>query len=769
MGIPVVAGRNRTASQTPAEQRKLSEITLDGAESDAPNEVTPDAGIDKNGIVVTSTEAAVKQEVNGPVLKQVEDRRSLAIGGKSSTPESSSGSHKGNLEMPGDPNGNIMMKMSDDEDFFPTSLRGLGPGGTYSSSDFWRRHCDGSLVSDMTMSYSRDANGNFKPVDKSAPSETRNYGGRSGVFPMQVGLSSTIRNPFERIFELHAPGKNIQPGGQDGTMEDLESVLRASGTAAESAAATKEHTCSSANSDDGIPVEGEMVKQVAPEASKSENFEPDEIRMTIEQDTLFICFPGNIRGDAVGMFILYFHLFHLISLLVVEIMLEVKPLCLEGKPYVTFIFAGLPRCDNGAYINFRIYDEHDWKFDTSPEISALETQGSQRNKLCGILELARDLHLAASNHSLTIRALRHPIVLEVLDLRMKVDITASFSWSPISDRIASEFEINITFLDFKSDDDASHSMVNFYLVNGPETQDDMTIDSPQGVPPQFVLGDLVFQNLEVGARRCRLLRVERPTRDACQPLWIRFNKQLGLTPKEIDIPSVHAGGEATLSEESIAIIKPRLPLEVVFSPNSTSWKETDKPGTEVPTRFTRTGMSMGEASPSVIISCLNPVMSSMGWGMDLALASDDGFIDRINYEIEESESFSNRQTSMVALRMSFGLYIPVGLGSMEEIVRIHIGSFGFNFATINDKLAGRGVLFEDGDELLVLNRAIVKDDGCKERLLISTEWFSEQSLELSCGEMEFRLPRVMERVVGRTDFECGNQQGSSDNSSFLGS
>lgn len=767
MGIPVVAGRNRTTSQTPVEQRKLSEITLDGAESDVPNEVTPDDGTGGSGIVVTRTEAMVKQEVNGPVLERVEDRHSSSIEGRSPMPEGSSGSQKGNLGMSGNLNGNIMMKVPDDEDFFSTSLSGLGPGGAYSSSDFWWRHRDGSLVSDMTMSYSRDANGNFKPVeflDKSGPpSETSNYGRKSKVFPMQIGLSSTIRKPLERIVELHALAKDIHPGGQDGTAEDLESVLRASETAAESA---KEH--SSVNSDDRIPVEGEMVKQVAPEASESESFEPDEIRMTIEQDTLFICFPGNIRGDAVGMFILSFYLFHLISLLVVEIMLEIKPLCLEGKPYVTFIFAGLPRCNNGAYINFKIYDEDDWKFDTFPEISALETQGSQGNKLCGILELAGDLHLTASNHSLIIRALRRPMVLEVLDFRMKVDITASFSWSPISNRIASKFEINITFLDLKLDDDASRSMINFYFVNGPETQDDMTIDSPEGVPPQFVLGDLVFENLEVGARRCRLLRVERPTRDACQPLCIRFNKQLGLNPKEIDIPSVHAGGEATLSEESIAIMKPRLPLEVVFSPNSTSWKETDKPGTEVSTRFTRTGMSMGEASPSVIISCLNPIMSSVGGEMGLALASDDGFIDRINYEIEESESFSNRETSMVALRMSFGLYIPVGLELMEEIVRIHIGSFGFNFATINDKLAGRGALFEDGDELLVLNRGIVGGDGCKERLLISTEWFGEQSLELSCGEMEFRLPRVMERVVGRTDFECGNRQGSSDNSSFLG-
>lgn len=446
-------------------------------------------------------------------------------------------------------------------------------------------------------------------------------------------------------------------------------------------------------------------------------------------------------------------------------MLEVKPLYLEGKPYVTFIFAGLPYCNNGAYINFQIYDEDDWKFDTSPEISALETQGSQGNKLRGVLELARDLHPVV-DRSLIIRALRRPVVLEVLDFRMKIDITANFSWSPVSDQIASEFEINIGFFDLKSDDGAGRSVINFYLINGPETQDDMTVDSPEGVPPQFVLGDFDFENFEVSTQRCRLLRVERPTRDARQPLRIRFNKKLGSDPKEIGIPSVHVGGEATLSEESVFIVKPRLPLEVVFSPNSTSWKKMNKPETEVPTKFTRTGMIMGEASPSVFISCLNPVMSSIG-GIGLGLATDDGFIDRISYEIEEPESFSNRGTSAVALRMSFGFYIPIGLGSMEEIFRIHNGNFGLNFATMNGKLVGKGVLFEDGDELLVLNCEIVKDYGYKERLLINTEWFGEQSLELSCGKMEFRLPRVMARVVGRTDFQCGNRQGSSDNSSFF--
>lgn len=761
LGIPVVAGRNRTNSQTPVGQRKLSEITLDGAECGVPNEVTRD---------------------DSDELEPGEDGLPSPVAGSGLfSPEALLGDQKKKIGMPGDFSGNITMDMSsDDEDVFCTPLKGLGPGGLHNPPDFQLRYSksnNGSLVSDVAMSYSRDTNGHFKLAeflgrqgicrsDKSLlPFEKSGYERRSRVFSissMQRDLSPMTQKTFKRIVELDAPTKDIHSGGQDGAMEDSEVVLRSSEVAAESAAAAKEDSLANSD-DDGIPVEGEMVKQLTSEAGEFGYFESEKIRMTIERDTLFICFPGNIRGDAVGMFISSLQLFHLISPIVIEIMLEVKPLYLEGKPYVTFIFAGLPYCENGAYINFRIDDEADWKFNTFPEVSTFETEDSQENKLCGILELARNLHPTAVNRSLIIRALRRPVVLEVLDFRMKTDVTASFSWSPVGDRITSQFEINIIFLDLKLDNDASRSVINFYLVSGPETQDDMTVDSPEGIPPQFVFGDLDFENLEVGVRRCRLLRIERPMRDARQPLRIRFNKQLEFNLKETGIPSVRVGGEAVLVEESIFIMKPRLPLEVVFSPNSTSWKEMDKPGTELSTKFIRTRINMGEASPSVFISCLNPVMSSAGEEIGLALTTEDGFIDRISYEIEESESFSNRETSAVALRMSFGIYIPAGLGPMGEIVRIHVGSFGFSFATINDRLAGKGLLFEDGDELLVLNHGITKDggdkDGRKERLLINTEWFGEQGLELSCGGMEFRLPRVMARVVGRTDFECGNRQG----------
>lgn len=448
-------------------------------------------------------------------------------------------------------------------------------------------------------------------------------------------------------------------------------------------------------------------------------------------------------------------------------MLEMKPLYLEGKPYVTFIFAGLPYCSNGAYINFWINDREDWKFNTCPDIAPIKAEDSQGNKLLGILDLTGGFHPAAANRSLIIRALRRPIVLEVLDFKMKSNINASFSWSPEDDRLTTEFEISIIFLDFERDNDANFSVINFYLVNGPERQADITVDSTECTQTEFVLGDLDFENQEICARRCRLLRVQRPTKDAHQPVRIRFNKILGTNPIELGIPMVRVGGEATLIEESVTIVKPRLPLEAVFSPNAPSWKATDRGSGKEMFRFTRTGINMREANPSVFISCLNSVVPPAAWGMDQALASDDSFIDRINYDIQESEGSDGRGAPMVAVSMSFGVDISAEVEPMEVIFRIHTGSFGLNFATINGKIAGKGILFEDGDELLVLNCGIITGDkgsnGCKARLMVSAEWFSEQSLVLSCGDMtEFRLPRVMRKVVGRTDFECGNRQGRSD-------
>lgn len=451
--------------------------------------------------------------------------------------------------------------------------------------------------------------------------------------------------------------------------------------------------------------------------------------------------------------------------------LEINPLYLEGKSYVTFILAGLPYCSNGAYIKFRIDDEDDWKFNTYPEVT--NTESPEENSLCGVLDLTEKSHTISTNRSIIIRALRCPMVLEVFDFKLTTGITADFLWSPTNERITSEFEMNLVFLNLESNGDAKRSAIDLFLINGPERQEDLTVDSPQGIPTDFALGDREFENYEIGACRCRVLRVERPTEDAHRPLRIRFNKQLGSIAQEIGIPIIRVGGEATLVEESIAIMKTKLPVEVVFSPNSKSWKEMDKSGVGAPKKFTRTGISMREANPSVFISCLHQAISPIAEEMGRVLVGNcGGLIDRITYDIEESESFDHRGAPMVAVKMSFSIDVPVGMEQMEEIVRVHTGSFGFKFATINEGLPGKGVLFEDGDELLLLNCEIFKGgrdgNGKKERLLISTEWFGEKRLELSCGGMlEFRLPRVIAKVVRRTIFECTNQQGIPHHLIFL--
>jgi hypothetical protein len=442
-------------------------------------------------------------------------------------------------------------------------------------------------------------------------------------------------------------------------------------------------------------------------------------------------------------------------------MLEINPLYIEGKTYATFILAGLPHCKNGAYINFRIDDEDDWKFHTFPALNTVETGDTEENKLHGILDLNLETNPIHLDRSVVIRTLRCPMVLEVLEFEMKTNVQMDFSWSPLNEKISGEFEITLSFLKVESDEDAKRSVINLFLINGPERQDGLSVDSPGGFPTDFVLGDREFQNHEISARRCRLLRVERLTKDVNQTLRVRFNKQFTSVTQDVGIPFVRTGGDTTILEESVTIINAKLPLEAAFTPNSKSWKLSKKLGSDTFKTFTRAEVNMREPNPSVSISCLQPAMSPTAEAMNLALMRGRGeFIDRIDYKVEESECFDDRETPIIVVKMSFELDVPPGVEPMEEIIRFHIGSFAFQFVTINGGLTGKGVLFEDGDELIVLNFGIL--DGTKngEKLLISAEWFGEQGLRLSCGEIiEFRLPRVTGKVVGKTVFECADKKG----------
>lgn len=320
MGIPVVAGRNRTAPQTPVGRRRVSEATLDGVESDVSSESASD-GLNENSVYIAK--AVGTQEADGAVLKQAED------GLASYPPAVKSGgnslkSQKGDFGIPEGFNDSITTEGFFDYEGFFTPLKRSCASSISDSSGFRQRPSklsDWSLASDMGMSYTRDINGNFKPAefpnrqsicrrsnvlwDFVRPKNPDRKGRVFSINSTRRDLSPMSELTLGRIVELNAPIKDIHPGGQDGVIEDSEAVLRSSGVAAESAAAAKE--CSSTKSDGGIPVEGEMIKQGASETSGSEEFEPERIKMIVEQDTLLICFPGNIRGDAVGMLVLSFY------------------------------------------------------------------------------------------------------------------------------------------------------------------------------------------------------------------------------------------------------------------------------------------------------------------------------------------------------------------------------------------------------------------------------------------------------------------------------
>lgn len=782
LGIPVVAGRNRTVPQTPVNQRRFSEATLDGVESVTScdsqkiphdGETPPREAGDKQDVgAVRGRLGSIRCDLLRPKLNS---RYDLAHRYEESSSDEST------------------------EDIFSTPLKKFDPSKIITFPGFGQgpRVCSGEFMSsEAGISYFRDINGQFKQAEFSDwqstlgrsnnswnPTVPRNYKRKARICSISsIGreLSPMTERTLKKIVELHAPVADVNIWG-DGASENSEAVLRSSKIAAGNATAAK----SSSESNTMIALEGEMAPQELPgggddtaPAAVDENDGCEveleqavcsETTMIIEKDTLCIFFPNKIRGDAVGTPmeapppLFFFQSLDFLSdyVTVIEVMLEINPLYIEGKTYATFILAGLPHCKNGAYINFRVDDEDDWKFHTFPALNTVETGDKEENKLHGILDLNLETNPIHLDRSVVIRTLRCPMVLEVLGFEMKTNVQMDFSWSPLNEKITGEFEITLSFLKVELDEDAKRSVINLFLINGPGGQDGLSVDSPGGFPTDFVLGDREFQNHEISARRCRLLRVERLTKDVNQPLRIRFNKQFASAPQDIGIPFVRTGGDTTILEESVTIINAKLPLEVAFTPNSKSWKPSKKLGSDAFKTFTRVEVNMREPNPSVSISCLQPAMSPTAEAMNLALMRGRGeFIDRIDYKVEESECFDDRQTPIIVVKMSFELDVPPDIEPMGEIIRFHIGSFAFQFATINGGLTGKGVLFEDGDELIVLNFGIL--DGTKngEKLLISAEWFGEQGLRLSCGEIiEFRLPRVTGKVVGKTVFECADKNG----------
>lgn len=311
LGVPVVAGRNRTASQTPVGRRRASEITLDGVGSDSSKDTSGNSDEDSGSPAHVETPG--KRKVDKMILNQIGDEVASysSVRGESLTSKNLPGYQKKSFGVSGKFNDSFAAEtLSDGMDVITTLL--TNTSGMYNFSGFQQgsgRSGNEFPASGMGVRYHRDANGNFKPAKLSdergvcrSLNEPLGLGKSKRVFSissMQKDLSPMTEKTLERIVGLSASIEDLHPGGQDGAAEDSEEVLYSSEVAAESAAAAKER--SSRRSDDGIPVEGEMIRQVASETDESAGSEPEETKMAIERDTLFICFPGNIRNDAVGM------------------------------------------------------------------------------------------------------------------------------------------------------------------------------------------------------------------------------------------------------------------------------------------------------------------------------------------------------------------------------------------------------------------------------------------------------------------------------------
>lgn len=311
LGIPVVAGRNRTVPQTPVNQRRFSEATLDGVESvtSCDSQKIPHDG------ETPPREAGEKQDVG-------------AVRGRSGS--ISRGLLRPKLISRYDLCHRYEESSSDEstEDIFSTPFKKFDPSKIITFPGFGQgpRVCSGEFMSsEVGISYFRDINGQFKQAEFSDwqstlgrsnnswnPTVPRNYKRKARICSISsIGreLSPMTERTLKRIVELHAPVADVNIG-RDGASEDSEAVLRSSKIAAGNATAAK----SSSESNTMIALEGEMAPQGLPEVGddtapaavdendgcEDEQAVCSETTMIIEKDTLCIFFPNKIRGDAVG-------------------------------------------------------------------------------------------------------------------------------------------------------------------------------------------------------------------------------------------------------------------------------------------------------------------------------------------------------------------------------------------------------------------------------------------------------------------------------------
>ncbi|KAG0633933.1 hypothetical protein HOY80DRAFT_574170 [Tuber brumale] len=278
--------------------------------------------------------------------------------------------------------------------------------------------------------------------------------------------------------------------------------------------------------------------------------------MATDNDKLSVAFPQKV-GDCA---------------FVVEIMLSVEPAYVEGKPYATFIFAGLPRCKNPGYIDFRIRDSSDWQFTTLPTLNSCSDDGPKVTgaRLRGTLDTSKFNQNTPGN--LLIRVLRHPTVFEVLNFEMQIETRARFVWRCSDEQIFAEFDIKLEFPEIVLETGPERNQVYLFITNGPDSQDDLIVESPDSDLVEFSLSEHEFVADDLG-RMVKLLQVERLTKDMSNSLRLCFHKKQGMAPQTVDIPTVRARGKSMIRGETIFIQTPKLPLLVTCSPDKLYWRE----------------------------------------------------------------------------------------------------------------------------------------------------------------------------------------------------
>jgi hypothetical protein len=458
--------------------------------------------------------------------------------------------------------------------------------------------------------------------------------------------------------------------------------------------------------------------------------EERHITISVEDNTLFLCFPPNIRADPV----------------VVEILLKVRPVVLgQNKHYHTFIFSGLPYCENPAFFDFRVdSDDEEWVFAAGEheQTSVFEPLVlDEPNRLRGQLHLKDE---TATQRSIIMRIQRVPSHMEIYDYKIRTKTSALFSWRP-DGKVVGEFEIKVFFIDVDVIENVSRNLVNLIFVNGTDNPKDITITASAGNREKFSLEGPILKNGQE-LKSASLLQISRLVKDVRESMTISFRKVQDSLPTYFHIPLVELGNPQDVLEQIVVIHEPLLPLNLSFTPDLTFWKdlneEKDLPGSR---KITRIDMEEIEY-PRVYINSLEPVSST---AVDiLARSKHLKFIDTLKYEVEENSPaiWTTRNPMPLHLRMSFELEAPEDEGA--ELLRIHQGYFQPEFVTING--APAKMLFMDEDDLVVLNYGQVYRS---EVMKINVYWAAMHPVTISTiggGKMlELQLPRIHGSLVGR--------------------